>query len=152
MKLSLGTLVRRNLVVLGTVGSILLGAATIHAASLWTAASAPLTEAPTSLQALRDALAHEQARSAALQDQLDKLGSGSTDLQSALQAAQARIATDAQTADQLRQSLAAASDKLKTLEASIAKAKAASTTTTTTTTTSTSSGGGGETEGGHGDD
>jgi peptidoglycan hydrolase CwlO-like protein len=154
MKLTFATIVRRNLVVLGTIGALLLGAATIHAASLWTAASAPLANPPVSMQSLQDALTREQARSAALQSQLDKLGASSADLQVALQAAKDRITTDAQTADQLRASLAAAADKLKALEASIAKARSAPATTTTTSTSSgstTTTSSGGEHEGGHDD-
>lgn len=110
---------RRALVLAGVALSLVLGAATIRAAATWASASAPLTDAPPTVAALNDALALEQARSAALREQLDQLVVGSADLSTALAAARDRIAADAGHADELRSALATAKDRLAALEKSI---------------------------------
>jgi peptidoglycan hydrolase CwlO-like protein len=117
--------VRRPLVVLGVVLSLFVGAATIRAAAVWTAASSPLGAKPPSIESLQAALANEQARSAALQAQLDQLAAGSADLTGAINAARERITNDAAQADGLRTSLKAAKAKLASLEASIRRARVA---------------------------
>lgn len=122
-------LLRRNLVIAGVVASLVVGGATIRAASIWTAAAAPLNDPPVSLNSIEDALAAEQARSAALEEQLMALTDASTQLADALEAAQGQLATDAATAEELRAALAAAQDKLAKLEASIAAARARITST-----------------------
>jgi DNA repair exonuclease SbcCD ATPase subunit len=117
---------RRPAVLLGVVLALFAGAATIRAAAAWTAASSPLVSKPPSVESLQSALAAEQARSIALQAQLDELAAGSTDLAAALQAARDRIAEDASQAKALQANLKAAKAKLTTLERSIRQARAAS--------------------------
>ena len=117
-------LIRRTVVVVGVAASLLLGVVSIRAAAAWTAASAPLEAAPVSVASVTDQLAREQARSAELQAQLDDLVARSTELTQVLEAAQARIATDASTAKGMRARLAAAEKKLAILTASL-KARAA---------------------------
>lgn len=116
---------RRPLVVLGVLLSLLTGAATIQAAAAWTAASSPLAAKPPSVESLQNALATEQARSAALQDQLDELSAGSADLTTALEVARDRIASDTAHATELQASLEAARAKLAALEKSISQARTA---------------------------
>ena len=118
---------RRTAVVLGVTASLLLGVVSIRAAAAWTAASAPLASVPVSVASLTDELAAEQARSAALQAQLDDLAGRSTELTGALEAAQGRMTTDAATAKDLRARLAAATKKLAALTQSLKQAARAST-------------------------
>jgi len=119
---------RRLLVTIGVVASLIAAGATIRAASLWAATQAPLTVAPVSVDSVRQALAQEKARSVVLEDQIASLQASAIDLQGALQTARDRLASDAATADELRASLAAAQDKLAKLEAALAaQAKATST-------------------------
>jgi chromosome segregation ATPase len=124
---------RRPLVVLGVVLSLVLAVATVRAAAEWTAASAPLAVKPPSIEQLQADLAAEQARSADLQARLDGLTGDSTNLVAALQAASDRIATDATQAGDLQASLKAAKAKLTALERSISKAKAATSRAAATT-------------------
>jgi chromosome segregation ATPase len=124
--------VRRPLVLLGVVVSLLIGTASIRAAAAWTAASSPLTARPPSVESLQAALATEQDRSAVLRVQLDGLAAGSTDLTAALEAARDRIAVDAAQATQLQASLAAAQAKLAALERSIGQARTATARSTAT--------------------
>jgi DNA repair exonuclease SbcCD ATPase subunit len=113
---------RRSLVTIGVVLTLVLGLLAIRAASAWTASSAPLSVAPVSVGSLTDDLATEQARSAALQAQLDELVTRSTELTGAFEEAQARISSDATTATDLRDRLAAAEKKLATLTKSLRQA------------------------------
>ena len=136
------TSLRRTAVVLGVALSLLLAVVTVRVAASWAASSAPLAEPPASLSSIEAALAGERARSAALQAQLDSLRASSEQLSSALGAANDRLTLDQSTADGLRTSLAAAQQKLATLEAALKAAAAhrssgGSTTTTTTRTTTT---------------
>lgn len=123
---------RRAIVVVAVTTALVGGAASIRAAGLWTAASAPLAVAPASLTSINTALAAEQDRSAALEEQLRSISTAAAELQAALTAAQDQVATDATTAETLRADLAAAKKKLATLEASLraaARAKVAPTST-----------------------
>jgi hypothetical protein len=115
---------RRPLVVLGVLVSLLMGVASIRAAAAWTAAGAPLAVKPPSVESLRADLATEQARSIVLLAHLDELSSGSADLSAALGAARDRIAADAVQAKALQDSLVAAKAKLAALEKSIRAARA----------------------------
>ncbi len=115
---------RRVVVIAAIFGSLVLGVATVRAAALWTAAGAPLAVAPVSVQELTTRLADEQARSADLRRRLDELTAAGADLATALDAARARITTDAATAADLTSRLAQAKTRLRTLERSIARAKA----------------------------
>lgn len=110
---------RRTLVVLAVATALVGGAATIRAAGLWTAASAPLAVPPASLTSITSALAAERDRSAALEEQLRAVSAAAADLQAALAAARDQVATDATTADSLRTDLAAARARLAALEASL---------------------------------
>jgi chromosome segregation ATPase len=118
-------LVRRFVTVVGVVAVLALGVGSIRAAAAWTAASAPLTVAPVSVESLEASLADERARSAALVAQLSALDDRSRVLASALESANARIEGDASHADDLSKELAAATRKLEKLEAAISKARAA---------------------------
>ncbi|MDO8485880.1 MAG: hypothetical protein Q7S35_13140 [Candidatus Limnocylindrales bacterium] len=115
---------RRPLVVLGVLLSLLAGVATIRAAAVWTAAGSPLVAKPPSVESLQAALATEQSRSAALLAQLGELTAGSTELTAALDVARNRIATDAAQADELQASLKTAKGKLAVLDQSIRQAQA----------------------------
>jgi len=115
--------VRRLIVIAGVIGSLALGAATIRAAAEWTSASAPLSAAPASMQALAAQLAAEAARSSDLQRQLDTVRASSHDLSAALDAATARLTTDTKVADDLRLRLARARTRWSTLEASLGRSR-----------------------------
>lgn len=110
---------RRSLVVLGVSASLLVGLVSIRAAAAWTAAAAPLAAPPVSVDAISQQLTQEQARSAALQDQLAALMNQSTTLTKALKAAQGRIASDAANASVLRGRLATAQQQLLALAAKL---------------------------------
>jgi DNA repair exonuclease SbcCD ATPase subunit len=118
----------------GVLLSLALGAATIQAAAAWTAAASPLADKPPSVESLRASLEAAQARSSALQRQLDELNSGSAELTAALEAARERIASDATQAQELRSSLKAAKTKLAALERSIQLARSAANRVTVTVT------------------
>jgi peptidoglycan hydrolase CwlO-like protein len=150
---------RRLLTTVGVIAALVIGFGSIRAASMWTAASAPLTVAPSSVSTLQSQLADEQNRSAALQQQLDALESQSTDLASALQAAHARIDVDASHAKNLATQLKTAKQRLAKLEATImaanqaSQARAARVTVVQTAVTSAPTGGGEPGDGrGGGDD
>ncbi len=123
--MNLALVIRRNLVVAGVVASLVLGAATVRAAALWTAASAPLEQPPAALASIRQALDQERARSAAIEQQLADLSKASDDLAAALAAAPAQVTSDSSTASGLRTSLLAAQAKLAQLEAALKAAQAA---------------------------
>ncbi|MEO8463176.1 MAG: hypothetical protein ABI555_08185 [Chloroflexota bacterium] len=113
---------RRSLVVIGVIASLAVGASAIQAAGEWTAAAAPLQIAPASITSIQAALAGEQERSAALEEQLATLQTATSELGAALTAAQGQVETDATSAAALRADLEAAQAKLKTVEAALAKA------------------------------
>jgi septal ring factor EnvC (AmiA/AmiB activator) len=135
--MNLALVIRRNLVIVGVVSALVLGAATVRAAAVWTAASAPLEEPPAALSSIREALTQEKERSAVLEQQLADLTQASDDLAAALEAARTQVATDSQTADTLRASLAAAQQKLAKLEAALKAAQSIKVTTVGTTSTAT---------------
>jgi peptidoglycan hydrolase CwlO-like protein len=139
------------------VAALLLGFVAIRAASAWTAEAAPLVASPASATSIEARLTDEQARSSELQDRLRAISGQTDQMAAALQAAQERIASDAEHAAQLTSDLAAANKKLQTLQASIKAATAAarSRTVTVVQTSSTSSSGSGthhDDDGGEGDD
>jgi len=114
---------RRTAVAAGVAICIVGGALTTQAAAQWTAASAPL--APSVSQAeLATLLANEQARAAALDAQVADLTAQSDQLAQALQAAQAQLGTDGQTAAGLRTRLKAAQTKLATVQKALKVAAA----------------------------
>lgn len=118
-------LFRRIATVIGVVLVLVLVLGTIRAAAAWTASAAPLPVAPVSAAELRARLADEQARAGALLDQLATLDARSRDLETALEQASSRIATDADHAQDLAAQLKAAKAKLAKLEAAVAKARGA---------------------------
>jgi len=136
--------IRHPLVLVGVVLSLFLGVATIRAAALWTAASAPPAARPPSVESLQAALATERVRSATLQAQLDELTSRSDELTAALETARDRIAADAGQADKLRTSLDRARAKLALLEQSIRRSGMARSSTAAPAPTVTSPGTEGE--------
>jgi DNA repair exonuclease SbcCD ATPase subunit len=136
--------IRHPLVLVGVVLSLFLGVATIRAAALWTAASAPLAARPPSVGSLQAALATERVRSATLQAQLDELTSRSDELTAALETARDSIAADAGQADKLRTSLDRARAKLALLEQSIRRSGTARSSTAAPAPTVTSPGTEGE--------
>jgi chromosome segregation ATPase len=113
---------RRLLTVGGVIAVLVLGFASIRAASAWTAASAPLTVAPVTIGTLQSQLSDEHRRSAALLQELGALEAQSTDLAAALQAAHARIESDASHAMDLAAQLKVARQRLAKLETTIAAA------------------------------
>jgi chromosome segregation ATPase len=131
--------IRRTLTLAGAVAAVILGFAAIQAAAAWTASAAPLAVTPTSATSIETKLLEEQARSKDLEAQLKSITGQTDEMTAALQAAQERIVADAKQADDLAKDLAAATKKLKALEASIRKAAA----TRTKTVVATTSGGGG---------
>jgi septal ring factor EnvC (AmiA/AmiB activator) len=144
---------RRTLVTVGIAASLLAAGLTIRAASMWAAASAPLTLAPVSVSSVQGALQQERARSATLEAQLAALESSASQLRSALDAAQSQAGVDQATADDLRASLTAAQKKLPKLETSLKAAAARSSAPSGGGSGGGSSGGtGGDDDGGHGDD
>ena len=120
---------RRLLTTVGVVAALALGFGSIRAAAAWTAASAPIP-----VSSIQDRLDQEMARSEGMRAQLDSLASQSTEMTTALEAAQARIAADTAHAKALAGELKAAKQKLAKLEASIAAAKAAAARSVATTT------------------
>ena len=132
------TSIRRLLIVVAVVASVLAGFGAIRAASAWTATAAPLTTAPVSVESLQSNLADESARSADLAARLALITTRADELSVALAAAQTRIVSDAQHADQLATDLAAARKKLATLEKSIRAANAVRVASATTTRVTTS--------------
>ena len=112
LRLTVRMLLRRATIVAAVALTLSIGGLAVRAAAVWTAASAPLTVAPESATGLAQQLADEQARSAALEQQLTALADQTTDLTAALQTASERIASDAQTAKTLRDKLAAARKRL----------------------------------------
>jgi chromosome segregation ATPase len=114
---------RRLAVTAGVVLSLLLGVATIRAASDWTATNAPL-EQPVSAQELGRQLAVEQARSVDLAARLDAVTTQTAALNVALGAAAGQVVADQATADDLKARLEAAQKKLKAVNKQIARATA----------------------------
>lgn len=120
MKTRLGLILRRAAIVVAVVGSLVLGAATIRAASQWTASEAPLAAPPVTVETVSAQLAAERQRSADLESRLGSMTGQATELQAALDAANAQIQTDTATAGDLQKRIAAAKKKLATLNRQIA--------------------------------
>ncbi len=116
--------VRRAGVVAGVVASLVLGAASVRIAAELTAAAAPPTVPPVSIDTLRQALADEQARSAALEAQLADLTGLTEQLRAALGETGSQVESDQQTAEQLRARLADAEAKLAATTRALAAARA----------------------------
>jgi peptidoglycan hydrolase CwlO-like protein len=119
MSISASLRIRRTLTLILAVGALLLGFATIRAASAWTAEAAPLVASPVTASAIEARLGAERARSADLEAQISAMTAQADELAAALRVAQDRIVADGEHADQLARDLAAAKQRLKKLEASI---------------------------------
>ena len=116
--------VRRSLVVLGVIASLLVGLVSVRVAADLTAAAAPPIAPPVSLATLQDQLVAERARADALRSELDQLLGVTGDLSGAIGATSDQVATDDLTADQLRKRLADADAKLRRLKKLLASAEA----------------------------
>ncbi len=103
---------RRALVATTVVGSLVVGVWSIQVAAALTVAAAPPPAPPVSINTIKDDLAAEQARSAALQEQLDELLGVSQSLSTILASTADQVSTDGLSAEQLRKRLTLAQKKL----------------------------------------
>lgn len=117
--------IRRVAVVAGVAASLVVGVATIRAASAWTAASAPLDAMPVSAASLQSRVETEQARSASLEAQLKALTDRAVQLTSALETARAQASADGRHAADLQARLDASQARLLQLDQQVAQAQAA---------------------------
>ena len=115
---------RRAFVVAGVAASLVIGLASIRIAAHLTAAAAPPSAPPVSIEELRSALAAEQARAGALQQQLEELLGVTGQLSAALDTTGEQVSVDGLTADQLRDRLKAAEAKLATVTELLEQAEA----------------------------
>jgi hypothetical protein len=115
--------VRRTFVISGVIASLLAGAISIRFAADMTAAAAPPPAPPVSLDSLKNALAAEQARGAALQGQLDDLLAVTDQLTTALSSTEGEVKVDGLTAKQLKARLKAADAKLSTVNRMLKEAQ-----------------------------
>jgi hypothetical protein len=106
---------RRLLVVAGVAISLVAGLVSIRIAADLAIAAAPPPAPPVSMQALQAALQAEQARAAALQDQLDDLLGATDELSTAIDSTDVRLTADGQSAKDLRARLKAAQARLALL-------------------------------------
>jgi hypothetical protein len=113
---------RRLLVAVAVVGSLLLGAATIHAAGDWTASQAPLDAPPVTVESLQGRFAAEEARGADLRARLEAVTAQAAEVQAALDAAGTQVAKDEATARALQKRIARARTQLTALNQRIAAA------------------------------
>ena len=114
---------RRLAIIAGVVAVMALGVASIRAAGNWTAAAAPLSVAPVSVDTLQSKLDTESARSEALSADLAALEKQIEELTGAVGAAQGQLDADGTTATDLQAKLTASQERLTKLQALIAKAE-----------------------------
>lgn len=112
----LARIARRALVLAMTGAVIGVGAFTVQLASEWRAAEAPLDTSPVSLSAISDQYAIESERAAALETEIGGVATQVSDLRAALIAATDSLDGDADSAEMLRDQLAAAKDKLTSMQ------------------------------------
>ena len=98
---------RHSIVTVATVLSLFGGAVAIRAAAGWTASSGPLVQPPNAA-ALVDQLKNERSHAEALANELGQVVARAQELRTALEAAQAKAAVDAQSATRLAAQLGAA--------------------------------------------
>jgi hypothetical protein len=142
--------IRRSLVVAAAGVSVVMGGIAVETAAAWVRTTAPATTSGLSAADLQDHLVAEEARSTALQAQVDALLAQAGQFHSALGQAGDRIASDVQQAATLRAELVAEAKHLAALKAA-AKAAAqarAATPPPTHSTTGASGGSGGGDDGG----
>ena len=120
MRMNARLILRRAAVTMAVVGSLVLGAATIRAASQWTATEAPLAAPPVTVESLAAQLAAERGRTSDLAVRLDAMAVNTVELQAALDTANAQIQADTATAADLTDRIAAAKKKLAALNRKIA--------------------------------
>lgn len=118
-------LIRRGLVVTATGASLVMGGAAVQTAAAWVHSSVPNAAPALTAAQLQDQLDAEQARSVALQSQVDALLTQASEFNTALNAAGARVASDVQKAAALRAQLAAEQKQLAALKAASKAAAAA---------------------------
>jgi hypothetical protein len=116
--------IRRAVVILGVVASLVLGVASIQLAADLAAAAAPPPAPPISMTTLKDQLAAEQDRATALQAQLEDLVGATGQLTAALDSTETAVSDDGLTAAQLRARLKAAQAKLTSVDRLLKKAQA----------------------------
>jgi peptidoglycan hydrolase CwlO-like protein len=138
---------RRGTTLVAILVAVAIGLLAIRVAAAWAATSAPLTVSPVAVETLRGQLEVERARSEQLLAELGRLSSQSSELRTALDAANGRIADDSEHAADLAKDLDTAQKKLAKLEKEIRRARAAlanqpQTTVTTVQTAATQQSGG----------
>lgn len=114
---------RRSVIILAVMASLLGSALAIGAAAGWTSSLA--LEAPPDPAQLVADLQNQRAHASALSDELAQVLNGAGELRAALEAAQTKAEADSDTAAQLAEQLAAAEAKLAQLERQMAAAQAA---------------------------
>jgi chromosome segregation ATPase len=115
---------RRGTTLVAILVAVGIGLLAIRVAAAWAADSAPLSVSPASPDALQGQLEAELARSEQLLAELSRLSSQSSELGTALDAANGRIANDSDHAADLAKELDAAQKKLAQLETEIRNAGA----------------------------
>lgn len=115
---------RRAVVVLGVVASLLVGFVSIEVAAALTAAAAPPPAPPMSLGALQEALTAQQERGDALESQLAELNDLTVALSSALDGTREYVNTQGKTAQELEKELKGAQAKLAKLQGLLDRAQA----------------------------
>ncbi|HYO42607.1 MAG TPA: hypothetical protein VES19_05345 [Candidatus Limnocylindrales bacterium] len=116
-------LVRRAVVVAGTVAVIGVAVGTVQVAADWRAAAAPLDTAPVSLTTIEQEYATENERADDLAAQMDGVATQISTLQAALITANGSIAGDTANATDLQKQLAAAKDKLTSIQKQLGAAQ-----------------------------
>lgn len=116
--------IRRGVVILGVVASLIFGVASIQVAADLAAAAAPPPAPPVSMDTLKGQLADEQARAASLQGQLEDLLGATGQLTAAIGSTETQVSDDDLTAAQLRDRLKAAQTKLNSVNSLLKKAQA----------------------------
>jgi hypothetical protein len=115
---------RRAVVALGVVASLLAGLVSIEVAAALTAAAAPPPAPPMSLSALQDALAAQQERGDSLEGQLVELNDLTASLSAALAGTRDHVDTQGKTAKELEKELKAAQGKLSNVQGLLDRAQA----------------------------
>ena len=115
---------RRTVVALGVVASLLVGLVSIEAAAALTAAAAPPPAPPMSLAALQEALAAQQQRGDELESQLVEMNELTASLSETLAGTQEYVTTQGKTAKELEKELKAAQAKLAKVQRLLDRAQA----------------------------
>jgi chromosome segregation ATPase len=120
----LSRLVRKAVVLGATLAVMGLAVGTVKVAADWRAAAAPLDAAPVGMETLSAQLVSENDRASWLSEQMGSVAGQVATLQSAVLDANSHVSSDSQSADALKQSLAATKAKLDTLKGQLAAAQA----------------------------